>query len=427
MNRSFKSLLAAAFASLLAPAAVQAQLPSTLTDGVQEMDTSLFANVFNLPADDPVDASIVGDMTGATLNQFNVDFGGFLSSSNEPFFFTEVNILSGGDTASSIDFTNAEINILSGGELGSSANLNSGATLNASSGSTIGTNLDLRGNAILNFSGGTLGANVIAFDADTTINISGGSINSVDSSGIVNITGGNFIAAPDFLTGSVVSVSDATFGNNADFNGTTTIDSGTFGTNTNAGVGSTLTINDATIEGFDAQDGSNVTINGGDLGISFDAESGSIVVINDGTFGSTFNPNEGSDVTINGGEFGQFFTNEGTTTISGGTFDDQFFSPGDIWFLGSDFAVNGIAIDGDSFDAVEGSLLTGILQDGSTIEFDLFSVSDDLIPITDRPDFFGGVLSVNDTTINIVGVPEPSSLSLLALGALGLIARRKRS
>ena len=44
------------------------------------------------------------------------------------------------------------------------------------------------------------------------------------------------------------------------------------------------------------------------------------------------------------------------------------------------------------------------------------------------PGGFGGTLTAGGTTINVVAhVPEPSSLSLLALGALGLISRRRRS
>ena len=114
MNKSSKFLLAALVS--LAPAALQAQ---TLTDGVQETDASLFANIFNLPADGVIDSNIDGDATGATLNQFNVGSGGLLSPNNAPFYFTEINILSGGDTANGITFENAEINVF-GGEVGSS-------------------------------------------------------------------------------------------------------------------------------------------------------------------------------------------------------------------------------------------------------------------------------------------------------------------
>ena len=109
----------------------------------------------------------------------------------------------------------------------------------------------------------------------------------------------------------------------------------------------------------------------------------------------------------------------------------------------------------DVFDPENGasSILTGTLEDGNEISLVLnegFFFIDTTEPISNPLDIdgnlstiftdvdegndvfglpggFGGALTVNGTTINITAVPEPSSLSLLALGALGLISRRRRS
>ena len=115
---------------------------------------------------------------------------------------------------------------------------------------------------------------------------------------------------------------------------------------------------------------------------------------------------------------------------------------GTLNLFGSDFAIDGQLISGESIDVNEGSILTGFLEDGNEISFDLllaeFFVNDAGVTTTSPffnqdHDLFGGerfgsTLTANGTSINIIAaVPEPSSLTLLALGALGLISRRRRS
>ena len=121
---------------------------------------------------------------------------------------------------------------------------------------------------------------------------------------------------------------------------------------------------------------------------------------------------------------------------------------GNINLFGTDFAIDGTPLAGlDSID-VDGRgaiapVLTGTLTDGNTISFDLnqgFNFinadgSENQFPdVNEGLSFFGlfgengntgGILTAGGTTINVV--PEPSSLSLLALGAFGLITRRRRS
>jgi len=472
MNKSSKFLLAALVS--LAPAALQAQtLPSTLTDGVQETDASLFANIFNLPADGVVDPTIDGDPTGATLNQFNVGSGGLLSANNSPFNFTEINILSGGDTSNSITFENAEINVF-GGEVGSILTFGANSTLNTSPGSIVGSNIDLNAGATANLDGATVSDNFDTF-VGSTLNISGTTVfsgSNSDFDGDVNISGGTISGSTDFNENSNVTISGGTFGNNIDFFGANnTFSGGSFGSNFDIEASAVNTVFDVDGSGngvtiaSGAEFFAGVTINGGDFTASADFEAGTTSVINGGNFGN--NVDVLGDVTVNDGTFGTNLDVEsaGVLTVNGGTFDfidvnggvvnlaggnasnnidvrddgtlnisGGFFESagilaafGDVNLSGSEFFIDNVAIDGAAINVNEGAVLTGLLDDGSSVEFDLF-LDGVVVDFFQTRDFFNtGSLTAGGTTINILAVPEPSSLSLLALGALGMITRRKRS
>ena len=116
MNKPTKSLLLAALIALAPAAYAQAQL----TNGVPDLPTNpavFSGGIFNLPTDSiPSSGSApFGDPTGAELNQVNVGSGGNLPASflDQEIHFSEVNINSGGDTASQLHFFNSEVNILS--------------------------------------------------------------------------------------------------------------------------------------------------------------------------------------------------------------------------------------------------------------------------------------------------------------------------
>ena len=475
MNKPTKSLLLAALVALAPAAYAQAQL----TDGVPETDPALFANgVFN--TSDPADANTVtadgsapfGDVTGANLSQINVGNGERLTSSflRQEIHSTEVNINSGGDTANSLHFFNSEVNVLAGGEIGSSFTVEANSTLNAAAGSTIGSNGTVLGT--VNINGATVQGNFNT-SAGSTLNIGPGSdltsssnLNNFD--GTVNISGGEIGSSTDFNSNSNVTISGGNFGGNIDFNGAVTFSGGTFGSNFNINSTATGVVFDVTDGGVIIEIDTipeffaDVVINGGDFGGSAEFEAGTTSVINDGSFGNNVEA-LGELLTINGGTFGNNFDvgtsivpstlivnggtidfldidggstvflnggdtsnnidvgRGGTLNITGGDFTTGILAAeGDVDLFGSAFFIDGVAITGSDVFADEGSVLTGILNDGSSVELDLFLFSQ-------TRDFFAGGLTAGGTNITIVAVPEPGSLSLLAIGALGLISRRRRS
>jgi len=435
MYKPTKSLLVAALISLAPAAYAQAQL----TNGTPDPSDPMVFNggIFNLPTD-TLPASAVsgtgafldplGDPSGSSLIQVNVGNTGVLVNdyAGQEVFSGEFNIDNGGTTDSQLHFFNSEVNVLDGGSLGQGVTIEAGSSLNVSAGATIGSNLNIEGT--VSIAGGTIDSVLNSFE-NSTVTIDGGDFgNNFDIRGNITINGGDFSSSNDFFPTSNVTINGGDFGNNDDHAGVTVINGGNFGGNTSFEPGSVGTINGGDFNSsFDVEDGSTVTINAGDFGSGFDAEPGSTVVVNDGIFTNVFNPNPNSDVTINGGTFGSFFLNEGDTEISGGTFGAVFRSPGDVSFLGTGFAIDGVAISGGSVFAAEGSVLTGTLLDGNSIEFDLFTVDNQTALGTSQNDFFAGSVNAGGTNITIGAVPEPSSLSLLAFGALGLIARRKRS
>ena len=260
-----------------------------------------------------------------------------------------------------------------------------------------------------------------------------------DIRGTANISGGEFGNSADFFVTSNTFISGGNFGNNVDLQGDAVIDGGTFGTNTDIGNFSDTS----------TQNGNpDVTINGGTF-TELHVDSG-VTDIFGGTFTGDTSPGASNpaagDAAINAGATRDNQT-LGTINIHGGDIQGFIEGFGNINLFGTDFAIDGTTIDGlSSFTVIDGeSVLTGTLEDGNTISlnlnrgFNFINTDGTESQFTDRDegdDFFGlfgetginegGILTAGGTTI-VIGVPEPSSLSLLALGALGLISRRRRS
>jgi len=450
MNKPTKSLLLAALIAVAPAAYAQAQalsdgVPTTQGPDPMNPGSNIFATVSELGTGLPsLPTSQDGDPTGMNLSQINVNDGGFLSFNNQPFNFTEINLFPGSDTGNGFDVSNAELNIV-GGELGSSVDIQAGSTLNVSSGA-VGSNLDIESGGTANISGGFFDSSFEG-QAGSVVNITGGDFSrfpdatdtaatspGFDIRGTATISGGEFGNSADFFVGSNTTISGGNFGNNVDLQGDAVIDGGTFGTNTDIGNFSDTS----------TQNGNpTVTINGGTF-TELDVDSG-ITTINGGTF-----IGGGTGVALAAGATRDNNT-LGTINIRGGDIQGLIEGFGNINLFGTDFAIDGTPLAGlssfDVFDPENGasSILTGTLEDGNTISFELNQgfnfINDDgtesqFSDSNEGLSFFGlfgeqgntgGALTVNGTTINVIAVPEPSSLSLLALGALGLISRRRRS
>ncbi|QDS99281.1 PEP-CTERM sorting domain-containing protein [Adhaeretor mobilis] len=422
MNKPTYSLLIAAIASALISIAPITDVQAQLNDGVPS-DPGLFGTVYNFPADaDPT--GHFGDVTGATLTQINFNAGSAIGGNGRDYNYVEANLYAGSELNYGQDFFNSEVNLISGTILGT-VDIDANSTLNMSGG-FIGTSSNVFGTA--HISAGVVSQHMDAEDG-SVFTITGGDLGSnfdAKAGSVVNISGAStmFGTLWEFESGSNVTVSGGMFSLNGKISGTASVNisGGSFGTNL------IVTSNDLAIAGGDfsqvlAKNGSVVNIGGGDFGANFSAESGSEVVVNGGSFGNGFNPNAGSVVTITGGEFDDFFTNDGTTSISGGTFDAShiFRSSGDTNFTGTAFFIDGVPIAGSGLQPITdrgGAKLTGILQDGSSIDVDLFATG---IQVDERDtrDFFSGGLTV---TI----VPEPGSLALLGLSGLALAVVRRR-
>ena len=371
--------------------------------------------------------------------------GGRSSGNFDTFAGSTVNI--GGtadiDGSNTNDFAGV-VNISGDAQISTGTDFEASSNVTVSGG-TFASNIDFFGTN--NFTGGDFGGNFILRegatavfdDTDGGVTIaSGGQIR-----GQATINGGDFTASLDFDPGSAGSVvNGGTFGANVDISDDITINGGTFGANLDVGIGSgstapTVTVNGGTFDEIDVDSGTvNIeggTFLGGPTGVAISVRSAGSL--------------DGTPVT------------PATVNLRGGDIQGLVEAFGDINLFGTDFAIDGTPLAGlSSFDVLDpenraSSILTGTLEDGNEIRLVLnegFFFIDTTEPISNPLDIdgnlstiftdvdegndvfglpggFGGALTVNGTTINITAVPEPSSLSLLALGALGLISRRRRS
>ena len=423
------------------------------------------------------------------FSEVNIADGGDTSSQLH-FFNSEVNIASGGSIGAILTIeAGGTLNVADGaGSIGSNQNINAGGTANINGGT----------------SGGAFSANVgstVNIGGTAAIN---GNLNDFD--GTVNISGGSISSSTDFTSTSTANISGGTFGSNIDFDGQVAFSGGSFGSNFNVNSGATgldggaVVIDDITVVSGGTDIFAATIVNGGNFTASADFEigsSGSVInggtfgnntdfiddiTINGGTFGTNTDIGNFSDtsttqqanptVTINGGTFTELDVDSGTTNIFGGTFiggttgvalaagatrDNDALGTinlhggdvqglieafGNLNLYGTDFAIDGELISGESITVGEGSLLTGVLEDGNSINlvlnqgFNFINTDGSESQFPDSNEglsFFGlfgengntgGTLTANGTTINVV--PEPGSLSILALGALGMMTRRRR-
>ena len=169
---------------------------------------------------------------------------------------------------------------------------------------------------------------------------------------------------------------------------------------------------------FNAYDSSTVDISGGEVDILYAYDS-STVEVSGGIVGGVV-AYDTTDVEISGGESDYLYAH-GTADISGGSVDrldvystssvnlsggemDDLYARGDVTFTGREFHLGaGLSLDGDQ--VLGTGFLSGEWYDGTN-----WTVN----------------IARNDSGAVILLVPEPATLSLLALGGLAMLRRRRK-
>jgi PEP-CTERM motif len=353
-------------------------------------DGTLTLTLASIPAtppgviDVPTDASPIGLRAGQTLN---LDNGGTLSDN-----FAAVNAtlnINGGNVGVGLEITNSTLS-MTNGTVNNAFDAGPGSLVNISGG-TVGGSSSASFNSTVNITGGSLGG---AFRANngSTVNISGGTVGSIfnaNSGSTVNISGG--------IVGDIFQANDGSIVN---------ISGGSVGSIFTANSGSTINISDGVVaDSFQARNGSTVNISGGQVGRVLVAHSGSTVDISGGSLADSLQALSGSNINITGGIIGEDF---------------HAFSGSEINLTGLSFILDGIDLTtslilGDPLLITDRDvILEGLLSDGSPFSFDLNSTNS---PIED---FFD-----TNATLTITLVPEPGTLSLIGIGALSILRRRR--
>ena len=177
---------------------------------------------------------------------------------------------------------------------------------------------------------------------------------------------------------------------------------------------------------FDAN-GGLVNISGAaQVGDGFDVFFDSVVNISDAAqVGSDFRALNGSEVNVSGGSVGDGFSAlfGSVVNISGGSVGDAFMASfsSTVNLSGSGFLLDGVSLEpqltlNEAFTLTDrgGAVLSGTLADGTAFDFVLNEL------------FIGGQDQFDaEATLTLTLVPEPGVLSLLALGGVGLLTRRR--
>lgn len=255
-------------------------------------------------------------------------------------------------------------------------------------------------------------------DPDPTTFGAGDVLNSTDSLvvdgfSVFNLSGGSLDGFSDFVGNSTLNVASGSAGfvllsDNAMAN-----------------------VSGGAITSLESMSGNAVTISGG--AVDFGGTASGDIAISDGTVNAAdFFIGSGDSLEVSGGNVSVgnlSIFDGGTATISGGVdFDNLFIidvsgAGSSLNLVGSDFLlrfedfdnnvftdtpVTGQITDSLFFDGISGTSLVGTLADGTEFRINEASLTD------------GGV-------INLVAVPEPSTLGLLGLIACVGVMRRKRS
>ena len=252
---------------------------------------------------------------------------------------------------------------------------------------------------------------------------------------------GDTLSASSFLTVDGTSVFDLSGGSLegfSDFSGSSTLNvtSGSAGSlfgGSSVGLldNATANISGGSIAGLESNSGTSVNISGGNVNLGFSI-GGSIAISGGDVSASDFNVNSGDSLEISGGTVvvgSLFVSSGGTATISGGVDLNNLFlidvngAGASLNLVGSDFRllfddfdnniftdtpVAGPITDSLFFDGISGTSLAGTLLDGTEFRINEANLSG------------GGV-------INLVAIPEPTSMTILLIAGLVTSLQRRRS
>jgi hypothetical protein len=233
---------------------------------------------------------------------------------------------------------------------------------------------------------------------------------------------------------------------------TTVINGGTFDNQYDTGSGtymsaSHLTINGGTFSTGVASEyrigGGEITVNGGSFGSGVRISSGDNLVVNDGDFDGILYfiyGDQNSTATVTGGDFSNLekwgsWQDFGEIHISGGdwstgtaswTGDYEYVAP-TYNFYGQDFEATLLGTEDDEmFGMVFGRTyyyqVSGTLCDGNTfLQYGSFYND-----IENGQDVGAPIFNFHECAVDPDPIPEPTTVALLGLGALGLVGARRR-
>ena len=377
-----------------------------------------------------VSGTVELNRTGGTLQLNSLNLNGVTDSALD---------LDAGDSVSgSVSLSNgSELNI-DGGNVGGSTSASSGSTITLNSGSidsvdvsnstfnwnggTFGDTLDLSNNAIFNrnASGSLSLENLFISSSDFEL-AAGDTISntSVDGPSTLTINGGALTGSSFIGTDSTVDLNSGSIsGFNDLFGGVLNLNGGTvlgdlFVTDGQVNRNSTAAINldslslsntnavalgagDSVANSVDVSNGSELSIDGGNVGGSTSASSGSTITLNSGSIDSVDVSN--STFNWNGGTFGDtldlsnnaIFNRNASGSLS---LENLFISSSDFELAAGD-TISNTSVDGPSTLTINGGALTGSSFIGTDSTVDLNSGS-----ISGFNDLFGGVLNLNGGTV----------------------------